>query len=103
MNLLQYRPKLIAKKNLVQPVLEILVKMIAKDETTAGTLYSFNAQHAHATEEDDDDDDDFSPELEWQQLAQTCLDSMSINIPSKYFSQPALAVCAQVPFLSWCS
>lgn len=94
MNILEYRPKLVAKKNLVGPVLSSLVDMIAKSEVGPGALYAVATQNNHLNE-DDDDDEDYNSEVEVQQLAQTCLDTMAISIPSKYFSQPALNLCAQ--------
>jgi hypothetical protein len=94
MNILEYRPKLVAKKNLVQPILSSLVDMIAATDSSSGSLYIYSSQNQHLNEDDDDDDESYTSQVEVQQLAQTCLDTMAINIPSKHFSQPALSLCA---------
>ena len=97
MQILQCRPKLIAKKNLVEPLLKQLVEMIAVSDNEK-SIFNFNSNSnasRTADDEDDDDDEDFDPEQEFLLLAQRALDVMSLNIPSKHFSQPALAVCAQ--------
>jgi HEAT repeat protein len=93
MNILEYRPKLIAKKNLVNPILTSLVELIAKSDPTASNLYVTASQHQHLN--DDDDDESYNSAVEVQHLAQSCLDTMAINIPSKHFSQPALSIAAQ--------
>ena len=93
MNIIEYRPKSVAKKNLVGPILSVLVDMITKNENVAGSLYVYASQNQHLN--DDEDDGSYDPGVEVQQLAQTCLDTMAISIPSKYFTQPALNICAQ--------
>lgn len=93
-NIIEFRPKLLAKKNLVGPVLATLMEMIAKqDSSAAGSLFSFNARDGILGDESDDDEDE--PEMDVQRLAQTTIDCMAINVPSKYFVEPALALCAQ--------
>lgn len=94
MNIIEYRPKSVAKKNLVAPILSVLVDMITKNENVAGSLYVYASQNQHLND-DDDDDESYSPGVEVQQLAQTCLDTMAISIPSKHFTQLALNLCAQ--------
>ena len=94
LSIVEYRPKLLSKKQLVEPVLHSLVEMIASSNSSAaGTLYSY-AQDTFDGEEKDDDD--YDPEAEQQQLAQMCVDRMAISIPSKYFVQPALSLCSKV-------
>ena len=92
------RPKLIAKKDLVTPLLTAMVDMVAKsDSAAAGSLFSFGQNKADDddNDEDDDDDDDFSNAMDVHRLAQTIIDCMAMNIPSKYFVNPALKLCAQ--------
>jgi hypothetical protein len=89
--MIENRPKLIAKKELVTPLLTAMVEMVAKsDSSAAGSLFSSGAE-----EHDDDEDDDFSNAMDVHRLAQTIIDSMAMNIPSKYFVQPALTLCSQ--------
>ena len=91
--MVENRPKLIAKKDLVTPLLTAMVDMVAKcDSSAAGSL--FNSRY-EAEDDDDDDDDDFSDAMDVHRLAQTIIDSMAMNIPSKYFVQPALTLCSQ--------
>lgn len=93
-NIIEFRPKLLAKKNLVGPILATLMEMIAKqDSSAAGSLFSFNARDGILGDEESDDEDE--PEMDVQRLAQTTIDCMAINVPSKYFVDPALALCAQ--------
>jgi hypothetical protein len=93
-NIIEFRPKLLAKKNLVGPVLATLMGMIARqDSSAAGSLFSFNAHDGILDDEDEEQDD---PDLDVQRLAQTTIDCMAINVPSKYFIDPALALCSQV-------
>lgn len=90
MVLIEQRPKLIAKKQLIPPCIQAMVSIIARStKSSAGALFSYT------TEETGDDDDDDDGELDLQRIAQTCLDTMAITIPSKYFVEPALAICAQ--------
>lgn len=99
MNILEYRPKLVTKKNLVQPILASLVEMLTQTDSAAGRLYAYSSGGNAHLNDDDDDDESYTSAVEVQQLAQTCLDTMAINIPSKHFSQPALSLCAQVFFV----
>lgn len=94
MDIIEYRPKLFAKKNLISPVLSTLMDMIAKDETSAaGSLFTVPNSDA-VLDEKEDDDDDFS-HIDVPKLAQTIIDTMAIHIPSKYFSDPVLAMVSQ--------
>lgn len=97
-NVLEFRPKLTAKKSLVAPILTALMTMIAQENpNAAGSLFSFTHREGRLGEGDGDEDDDesFSPEMDVQRLAQTTIDCMAINIPSKYFVDTALGLCAQ--------
>jgi hypothetical protein len=90
----QSRPKLLAKKNLVEPVLTALMMILAKDDSSAaGSLFSFAYEDKHV---DDEDDEDYNPDkVDIQRLVQSCIDQMAISLPSKYFVQPALNLCSQ--------
>jgi hypothetical protein len=92
--LIQYRPKFLAKCDMVRPMLVSLVQLIAKSNASgAGSLFVMNRQDkVKENEEEDDVDDDMLN----QQLAQTILDSMAVYIPSKYFTDTALAICSSV-------
>ena len=53
--LIENRPKLISKKNLVAPVISSLVKIIAKsDASAAGTLYTMGNKFDNTDENDED-------------------------------------------------
>ena len=97
--MIENRPILVAKKDLVTPLLTAMVDMVAKsDSSAAGSLFSFGENRGAGGEDDDDedeDDDDFSNAMDVHRLAQTIIDCMAMNIPSKYFVNPALTLCAQ--------
>ena len=93
LNIVENRPKLLAKKGMVEPVLGALVEMLAStDSSGTGTLFSMAEMQPQ--EEDDDDDDDYTPEMETQEIAQMCLDKMAFSITSRTFIGPALRICA---------
>lgn len=99
MNIIEYRPKLFAKKNLVAPTMTVLMDMVAKEESSAaGSLFTF--AHAEDGVHEEDDDEEYNEEedekLDVQRLVQTIIDTMAIHVPSKYFVEPALALCSQV-------
>jgi hypothetical protein len=59
-SLVENRPKLVAKKNMVTPVLTALVEMISKsNKESAGSLYCFAR---HDDKKDNEDDDDYDPD-----------------------------------------
>ncbi len=95
MNIVEFRPKLFAKKNMVGPVLTILMDMIAKqDASSAGSLFSFT--NPDGILDNDEDDADFDEEeADVNKLAQILIDTMALHIPSKYFSEPALSMISQ--------
>ena len=96
MSMIENRPKLIAKKELVTPLLTAMVDMVAKsDSSAAGSLFSFGEDKVRNDDDDDEDDDDFSNAMDVHRQAQTIIDCMAINIPSKHFVMPALNLCAQ--------
>lgn len=93
MCLLEYRPKLLAKSDMVKPMMISLVQIIALSNASgAGSLFVMDNSKALENEEEEDLSDD---QLN-QQLAQSILDSMAINIPSKYFTENALNTCSAV-------
>jgi importin-4 len=92
MSLIEMRPKLLSKENLVEPILQVFVQAIANsDGSGAGQMFS----RGHGGGDDEDDDDDYSPEMEVQEIAQMCLDRMALSIPAKSFVEPAMSLCAQ--------
>ena len=93
MSLIEMRPKLLAKENLVVPILHVFTRAIAtSDSSGAGQMF----RGEHRVGDDEDDDDDYTPEMEVEQIAQMCLDRMAMSIPSKAFVEPALAICSEV-------
>lgn len=99
MSIIEMRPKLLAKQNLVQPILEVFVQAIANsDSSGCGTLFTMGDRLAE--EADDDDDEDYQPSMELTQIAQMCLDRMSLSMTSKAFAGPVLEIvsnCMQSP------
>lgn len=94
MDVIEYRPKLFAKKNLIGPTLTTLMDMIAKeDSNAAGSLFNFPSPEL--LEDDEDDEDEYNPEIDVQKLSQTIIDCMAIHIPSKYFSDTVLQLISQ--------
>ena len=88
LNIVEYRPNVLSKKKLIEPILGALLEMIAStDSSGTGTLFSMAEMQP---QEDDDDDDDYTPEMETQEIAQMCLDKMAFSIKSKHFVPPAL-------------
>jgi hypothetical protein len=107
LSIIELRPKLLAKQNLVQPILEVFVQAIANsDSSGCGTLYSIGDRRLQENE-DDDDDEDYTPASEVTEIAQMCLDRMALSLTSKSFSGPALSVVSTVSLiiiiLSLCS
>jgi hypothetical protein len=97
LSIIELRPKLLAKQNLVQPILEVFVQAIANsDSSGCGTLYSIGDRKF---EEDDDDDEDYTPATEVTEIAQMCLDRMALSMTSKSFAGPALNVVSNVSSL----
>ena len=91
MSIVENRPKLVAKKGMVAPMIQSMVKIISKsDAPAAGSLYTM-AVHDNK----DNDDASYEEEEGPAEIAQTCLDIMACNIGAKYFAQPALSICAE--------
>lgn len=92
--LTQYRPKFLSKCDMIKPMLSSLIQLIAvSDASGAGSLFVMDRADKvkENGEEEDLDDDKLN-----QQLAQTILDAMAINIPSKYFTESAMSICSSV-------
>jgi len=95
-NIIEFRPKLLAKKNLVAPILLTLIQMVAKqDSDAAESLYAMPSRDGVVGGGNEDGDEDFTPEMDVQRLAQSTIDVMATSIPSKHFVEPALTLCAQ--------
>eukprot|EP01039_Chlorochromonas_danica_P008516 gene8516-9389_t len=99
MDIMQYRPKLFAKKGLVSSTLLVLMEIIAQDHSSgAGSLFALPMPHNNTDGDDEDDEDDeasLDSALGVQRLAQSIIDTMAIYIPSKYFVETALGLCSQ--------
>lgn len=93
MNIMEHRPKLVAKKNLVAPTLACLAGIIATS-TESAKLFNF-AETTGKLEEGDDEDLDDDGEMAMLELAHVCIDTMALHIPTKHFIEPALALCSQ--------
>jgi hypothetical protein len=97
MTLVENRPKLIAKKDLIGPVLTCLIEMVAKSSgDAAGALFCFNQDEPKTGDDEDEDyDPDEEEEINIDRTIQTLVDTMAISIPSKFFLPIALQLCAQ--------
>lgn len=90
--LIQFRPKFLAKCDMVKPMLMSLVQIIAlSDASGAGSLFVMD--RAEKVEEGGEEEDMSDDKLN-QQLAQTLLDAMAIHVPSKFFTENAMSICS---------
>lgn len=96
-SIIENRPKLLAKKNLVVPTLTMLMQLLSKESTGSGALFSFSQHESSRAncEDGDDDDESYESEVDAAKLVQMAIDTMAIHIPSKYFVDPALGLVAQ--------
>ena len=99
MHIVESRPKLLASKSLVTPILTSMAQIIAASEGAAcGSLYTMPSAAA-LVENDDERDEDYqsedSEEQDATQQAQIILNSMALHVPSKFFTEPALAMASQ--------
>ena len=101
-NIIDHRPKLLAKHNLVVPLLSCLIEIMSKfEENTPLFQYGGNDDededddaNADAATDYDEDDKEMSTRIQY------IVDRMSIKIASKHFTQPALnhvSQCLQQP------
>ena len=82
-SLVENRPKLVAKKNMVTPVLTALVEMISKSSgESAGSLYCFAR---HDDKKDNEEDDDYDPD-EVRQTSPTPISPIFIFTHRRLFS-----------------
>ena len=84
------RPKLISKKNMVAPIINAMVFIIANSDTPVHVFHS--EMITDNTDNDDEEDEELDSPGE---LAKYCLDVMACTLSSKYFAQPALSIIAQ--------
>jgi hypothetical protein len=90
--LVENRPKLISKANMVPPILQAMTNLIAQaDPAKAGKLFVMGGNEKEGILEDEDEDFE---EEESARLPGYILDAMAINIPSKFFVAPALQITA---------
>ncbi len=86
------KPKLLAKKNLIRPILSALMSLLASSTVSgAGSLFSFNETPVVGDDDDDEEDEDEGQDI--QRTIQTIIDTMAIKIPSKHFVNDALELC----------
>jgi len=96
MNIVESRPKLLASKNLIAPILTSVAQIIASSEGSAcGSLYTMPSAVPVEDEKDDEEDESYEEEMGATQSAQCILNTMAIKIPSKFFTEPALAMASQ--------
>lgn len=94
-SIIENRPKLLGKKNMVPPILNSMVALIAaSDGTEVGSLFQLGNEKEGILD-DEDGDSDFDEEEGTGRNPQYILDTMALSIPSKYFVQPALGICSQ--------
>lgn len=95
--MLQYRPKLFAKKGLVAPTLSLLMGIIARADPAAfENLFKLSDEVLEEDKDDDDDDEEYNPLIERPRYAQMLIDYMAVNVPAKYFLEITLNMINQV-------
>jgi hypothetical protein len=88
-HIIQHRPKLFCKSDLVAPVLRAVSDMLADGTYATGTLFCMgNTDGLDAAKSSDD-----NPSIYIYELSQAVLDQMAVYIPSVHFLEPALKVC----------
>ncbi|CAM9940163.1 unnamed protein product, partial [Ectocarpus sp. 12 AP-2014] len=88
--LAEAKPKLIVKTNKVPQILQVLMNLIAKYKgSAANALFNYQA----LDDEDDDDDDEDYDGPNPQSIAQACLDSMALQLPTKHTFGPLMDLC----------
>ena len=95
--LIESRPRLLASKNLVLPILTAMAQIISASEgSPCGSLYMMPGQPLINDDKPEDEDEDYEDEEHnVAQMAQVVLNAMAIHIPSKFFTDPALHLAAQ--------
>jgi len=95
-SLIENRPKLLGKKNMVPPILNSMVALIASsDGKEVASLFQIGNEKEGILDDDEDDSDFEDEDDAISRNPQYILDTLSLNIPSKYFVQPALSLCSQ--------
>ncbi|CAN0064964.1 unnamed protein product, partial [Hapterophycus canaliculatus] len=88
--LAEAKPKLVAKTGKVPQILQILMNLIAEYKgSAANALFNYQA----LDDEDDDDDDEDYDGPNPQSIAQACLDSMALQLPTKHTFVPLMDLC----------
>jgi len=86
--LAEAKPKQLAKKGNAPQLLLRLTQIIAAQEGSAsGELFTGSSQH-----DEDSDDDDEEEERDSGGMAQTVLDTIALNVPTKYTFQAAMHI-----------
>jgi len=89
-SLAETKPKLLGKRNLVPNIVAVLLQVMSlcQDNAAGALLQSF-----YEGDNDEEDDDYDGPSA--QNIAQQCLDTLALNIPSKYFYEPTMQLIDQ--------
>jgi hypothetical protein len=90
-DIMQHRPKLFCKSDLVNPVLGAVSDMLANGTYTPGSLFLLG--RGSENDEAESDNDDASTYT--YKLSRHLMDQMAIFIPSAYFLEPALKICGE--------
>eukprot|EP00903_Cladosiphon_okamuranus_P009337 g8905.t1 len=88
--LAEAKPKLVSKTGKVPEILRVLMNLIAEYKGSAANAL-FNYQALDDDDDDDDDDDYEGPNP--QSIAQACLDSMALQLPTKHTFAPLMDLC----------
>ena len=94
--LVENRPKLISKANMVPPILQSMTNLIAAaDSAKAGQLFVMGTNEKEGILEDEEEDEDYDDdEKEIVRIPGYVLDAMAIHVPGKFFTAPALQITA---------
>lgn len=85
-NLITNKPKSIGKNNLTQDILNVLIELMTKDNSSSGGMFSGTCNF----DEEEDDEEDLSP----TRIAQRVLDVMALSMSPKYFDEPILSTAS---------
>lgn len=86
---LKKKPKTIGKKDLVGKIFTAMLDIVARDDDVSCGLISNLLEREARADDADDDEDDESP----GHLAQQTIDTLALNVPSKYVNATVFGIC----------
>lgn len=93
---IESRPKLLGKKGLVEPILSAMMESLVQLDPAVGRgLFNIGGAQTNGVLEEEDEEIEEDDGVILAKIPQYILDSMAMNISSKYFVEPALQICGQ--------